>query len=179
MLRCLDPPPPMMPFFYCFLRKHLKGYQNTKIERFNNIRAIQITMPSLRIKIEFPDDIAELLIEQSQTEGKNRQKIIQSIIEEHYSRSLALIPIISTDVQPLTVYTSQDIEAGFDSIIEKQSLRIQLEELQLRYQKLLEEHENLKDLYQISVSITRAKTKIKTPWWIRLKSMFIKKEERD
>jgi hypothetical protein len=126
-------------------------------------------MPQIRVNLN--DDLAEKIETETISSGTSRHKVVEKALDKYYS--LALEPTISTDAQSLTVYTSQDIEAGFDSIIERQSLKIQLEEAQLQYQKLLEEHQKLKESYEISISIT----KIKTPWWIRFKMMFNRKRQ--
>jgi hypothetical protein len=42
-------------------------------------------MPSNKMRIELPEEIAEKIEEQSQNEGTSRQHIIQHILEQHYS----------------------------------------------------------------------------------------------
>ena len=115
-------------------------------------------MPSVKIKLDLPDELAEKIerdVLDDLNNSSSRHKIIQGILEEHYS----LVPIINKNVDV------NILEAGFDSIMERQFLKLQLKDVQLQYQRLFEEHEKLKGLYEISVSIT----KIKTPWWVRLK----------
>jgi uncharacterized protein YpmB len=46
-------------------------------------------MPSTKIRIEIPEESTNKIEEQSQSEGISRQKVIQHIIEEHYSLTVS------------------------------------------------------------------------------------------
>jgi hypothetical protein len=103
-------------------------------------------MPS--IKLEIPPEIAEKVENETLEKGSSRGKIILNALEEHYS----LVPIIS----------NENLELGFDSIMERQYLKFRLEEAGLRYQKLFREYEELKTTFEITIK------KIKTSWWVRI-----------
>jgi|ERR1035437_1155190 metal-responsive CopG/Arc/MetJ family transcriptional regulator len=58
-------------------------------------------MPSNKFRIELPEELADRLEEQSQDEGTSRQRIIQRIVEEHYSSAPALIDTLDRELQEL------------------------------------------------------------------------------
>lgn len=114
-------------------------------------------MPSIRVEI--PPELEEELESQSLQHGLSRQKALQKMLKDFY-----------TDSQSPAAYTPEYMN-GFDSIIERQSLRSKLEESEARYDRLLIDYEQLKKTYEISISIKEKKK----PLLIRLK--FWKREK--
>jgi hypothetical protein len=98
------------------------------------------------MRLDLPKDLAEEVERICIETGSGRQKVILKALEDHFS----LLPV-----------PSDEIERGFDSIMERQFLRMQLE-------KKDRQIEELRNLYEVSVSITRM-TKQES-WWVRLRN---------
>ena len=62
---------------------------NTRMATLNISHTSLYIMPSTKIRIEIPEKSTNKIEEQSQSEGISRQKIIQRIIEEHYSLTVS------------------------------------------------------------------------------------------